>query len=335
MNSPTLFIKAHNFIQEHALIAHHDTIIIGLSGGPDSVFLLHFLNSLKKEYELHLIAAHLNHEWRPDAHKDVVFCQEVAHNLGIEYVSKRAQDISLQRPSSDSLEEHGRLLRRQFFEECAQKYGAARIALGHHRDDHYATFFIRLLRGASITGLAGIWPKSGTYIHPLLGLSKQEILSYLHEHTITYLNDPTNEHDAFLRNSIRSHVIPALRASDVRFDKNFDRTLHQIQKTETFLANLTKELFATITTYEKEHIFIDLVSWRTLDPFMQQRLLMYWLCQEKVSFNPSQNFLDEISRFLQTPQGGHHMLHENWGIYKKKSWAWISNQRDTNELPGI
>lgn len=318
-----LIDKVHSYIQQHSLIQHNDTIIIGLSGGPDSVFLLQVLNALKQDYKLILIAAHLNHEWRADAENDAVFCQQLAHHLNVQFVTAKASTITLARESNGSQEEHGRLLRRQFFEQCAQEYHADKIALAHHRDDQYETFFIRLLRGASLSGLVGMRPQHGLYIRPLLNISKMDIMEYLHHNHIAYLTDPTNIQDTYLRNCIRNSVIPALNTCDQRFPLTFEKTLQQLQETEYFLEELTNQLFTTITHRVENNTVIELSSFKALNIALQHRIIIHWLCTEKVPFTPSQGLLNEILKFLVSPRGGQHAIGTEWTIHKKKKWACI------------
>ena len=319
----TLMSSVTDFIQQHRLIKHGDIIIVGLSGGPDSVFLLKTLMLIKDAYNLKLIAAHLNHEWRNDADQDELFCKQLAANCALEYTTMRASAMILNRKPNGSQEEHGRLLRRQFFEQAMQHYGATSIALAHHRDDQYETFFIRLLRGASLTGLASIRPQNGHYIHPLLTVSKESILAYLQHNNINYCIDPTNKSNAYLRNNVRSMVLPALVSCDRRFTTTFERTLQQLQETECFLETLAENIFNTITRKQDNTLLLDLLAFRTLDHVLQKRIVMHWLCHANVPFTPSQGFLKEVINFLLSLQGGTHKLGTSWLIRKKKSTAFI------------
>jgi tRNA(Ile)-lysidine synthase len=318
--------KVKKYIQEQRLLEKNDRVIIGLSGGPDSVFLLHCLLQLQQEYNLNLIAIHLNHEWRIDADQDVDFCRRITEQQTIPFITTKASSITLEKQANGSLEEHGRLLRRHFFEYTAQEHTATKIALGHHRDDQAETFFIRLLRGASLTGLTGMRPQQGIYIRPLLSITKQEIIAYLDEHKISYLTDPTNKDETYLRNSIRLNVLPTLRATDDRFDITFQRTLERLQEVELFLEKLTKELYATIMVPHEGSQLLDLHVFATLDLLMQQRIIIHWLCQERAPFTPSQGFLQETMQFLLAPQGGTHQLGTHWTLAKKRGWAWITQK---------
>lgn len=309
-------------IDTYKLIKKNDTVVVGLSGGPDSVFLIHALAMLAPTYECTIIAAHLNHGWRPDAAHDQVVASSTAQSLDIPFIIGHACQYLCPSDARGSREEVGRIIRRRFLEAIAREHSAQSIALGHHKNDQMETFFMRMVRGASLTGLTGIKPKAGLYIRPLLGLFKTDILAYLKEHTIPYTLDPTNQSKDYLRNRIREDVIPTLEKTDARFTKTFFNTLEKLQQTEAFLEELTHHTFQSLY----EHGKIDLTRFRVLHPFMQKKVLLYWFCVECVSFIPTYAFLHESLRFLQSPRGGKHVLGTTWAIMKKSNKAWIEKE---------
>ncbi|MFT6765952.1 MAG: tRNA(Ile)-lysidine synthase [Alteromonas naphthalenivorans] len=297
------------------------TIIIGLSGGPDSVYLLHKLISQKcSEPNFTLIAAHLDHEWRKDSHKDVEFCEQLCKKLNVTFVSKKASELSINIKYNGSQEEVGRKLRRYFFEQLAQEYNANEIVLGHHADDQLETFFIRLFRGTTTHGLACMKQRDGLYSRPLLNISKQKILDWLKENNKDYLEDPTNNSDKYLRNKIRNSVLPALKACDNRFEQNTIRAIKHIQNTERFLQEHTKKTYEQLLDEKKE---LNLKQFFTLDPYLQKRILQHWLVQNKATHILSDALLKEILRFLESPRGGSHQISTQWKIIKKQSKAQI------------
>jgi tRNA(Ile)-lysidine synthetase, N-terminal domain len=307
-------------------------VILGLSGGPDSIFLLNFLSHYGKLHNIQIIAAHLDHGWRSDSSHDVIFCKEQAEKLGVTFVSQYASQIQLIKKTSGSQEELGRLLRRQFFESIAQAYNAQTIALAHHQDDVFETFFIRLLRGAGLAGLASIRARNGKYVRPLLPLSKQEIVAYLDAHAIKYLIDPTNVSDVYLRNRIRSSVIPALQQCDARFAHNFAKTLDNLQETEDFLERLTEQTFTSISCPSSgaqdklvSNLMIDTQALLRLDLYMQKRVILLWLCRAQAPFTLSQKFFAEILRFLSqnTAVPREHQLNTTWSMVVSHDGAYI------------
>lgn len=339
-----IFSKIQKFIDQHNLISYGDTIIIGLSGGPDSVFLLYFLKQLKEKCDksrnkLELVAAHLDHQWRKDSYKDIDFCKELSQKLDIKFESTKAQDIKLNNIPKGSLELLGRTLRRTFFENLLKKYNANSIALGQHLNDQEETFFIRLIRGASLSGLSGIWPKNGCYIHPLLEISKIEILNYLDSNNIKYLIDPTNISDDYLRNRIRNKVIPAIRDIDKRFDKNFDRAITSLQESELFISKYAKQAYESIIIYKNSNKFlsdealaktehnnkyIDIDKFFSIDSFLHTRVLLLFLCEFQVKFTPTQKFFNEIIRFFRQTKSNNHQIYQDWSLSKTKNLVTIT-----------
>lgn len=319
----TPILTAHQCIKDNNLLSPGMTIILGLSGGPDSVFLLHVLVQLKETYNLTIIAAHLDHGWRENSEEDRDFCKTLADKLGIKFVSCHARDIVINKKVNGSREEHARNLRRQFFESTALQYNAHAIALAHHQDDQHETFFIRLLRGTGITGLAGMRLQHGLYIRPLLPITKKDILEYLTNNNINYLTDPTNTSDLFLRNKIRNSVVPTLLTCDSRFTASLERTLENLQETDLFLKELTTKTFNTVTTTQDNQLLLDIKAFLELDPFLQKRVLLEWLCTVQVFFTPSSSFFYEILRFLKESSSITHTMHSSWSILKDKKTAQI------------
>ncbi len=323
--------KVQAFSDEHCLIAEGSTIIIGLSGGPDSVALLSLLKKLQPQYNLTLIAAHLDHQWRKNSHKDEEFCRELAKKLGVEFVSSKAEEIELppeKAKKSGSQEELGRSLRRAFFEKLAQKYSAQAIALGHHYNDQQETFFLRMIRGASIAGLSGIKPKQGLYIRPLLDCTKQELLEYLASGGLSYLEDETNKDPKYLRNAIRHQVIPALRDCDSRFDASFYKTLKTVQETDAYLDRITKDTLESISSEVQGALALDTEKFLATDSFLHHRLLVTWFVKEGVAFTPTTAFFNEVMRFMQN-SGKEHKVHISWSLVKHGSSISIEKASET------
>lgn len=320
MPAKTLHNRIFAFCQEQNLISPGATIVVGLSGGPDSVFLLHYLAGLRQEKNLTLIAAHLDHGWRTESVQDAAFCQELAKQYKVQFILNHLKDTNVSFKVSEEL---GRKARRDFFEQLAKEHNAQAIALAHHADDQMETFIMRLIRGASLTGLAGIKAQDSLYVRPLLNLSKQEILNYLHDHKIPYVIDASNQSNDYLRNRIRNSVIPALKACDDRFEKNFANTHAKLVETEEFLQELCA---AQLHEMSDENKGLDIQKLLALHPVLRNRVLINWLIMHKVPFIPSQGLLDEIVRFLEKPKSGSHCFYGKWQITKQKSGAQILNK---------
>lgn len=325
-NNPQKLLEATTrFIDQHKLVPPNATIVIGLSGGPDSVFLLHLLASLKPTRNLTLVAAHLDHGWRAESQHDVLFCQKLAESLGVFFVAGHARDFTQNVPGTGSLEALGRTARRAFFEQVVQNYGAQSVALGHHADDQLETFFIRLTRGAGVTGLAGILPKNGQVIHPLLSCQKTDILDFLQQQQIPYLTDSTNADRRFLRNRIRHDVIPALKEADQRFGESAQKTIRLLQKTNTYIEQETERALTQLGHLRQETYWIDIKKLLALHPFMRDQVILAWLIKTGVPFAPSQELIEEIVRFLGNNKSSSHTFYQSWQITKKQWYACIKD----------
>jgi len=312
-----------HYITKHALIERNSTIIIGLSGGPDSVFLLHTLAQLQQEYNLTLIAAHLNHEWHAEADDEEKMCHAMAQKLNIPFVSARLSSLQQNKKYNGSKEAFARHMRRQFLEQVLREHNATSIALGHHAQDQQETFFIRLIRGTSLAGLTGMHPRHGLYIRPLLETNKSDIVDWLNEHKITYAIDPTNESFNYLRNRIRSTVLPALAHCDERWNDNFLTTLNRLKQDDALLNDIAQKTLTAITTIVDDKYILDVTQFIATHTSLHHRIVILWLIHNNVQFPVTQAFLDEIIRFLTNPRGGTHTIHEQWSIEKKQGKAWI------------
>lgn len=322
-----IYKNIEQYITKHKLINQNDTIIIGLSGGPDSVFLLHILAALQKKYNLTLIAAHLNHEWRPKADAEEELCGQIATQLNIPFVSAKLSSLPLQKKYNGSKEEFARSMRRYFLEKAAQKHNANRIALGHHAQDQQETFFIRLIRGTSLAGLTGMHPRHGLYIRPLLETNKSDILQWLKNHNIPYAIDVSNESNDYLRNRIRKNIIPALTECDQRWNNNFLATINRLKDDDALLNEIAQSTLNALLMQQDTKEVFDTKQFMSTHSSLHHRVIILWLIHHNVQFPITQAFLDEIIRFLSQLRGGTHVIHEQWSIVKKQGRAWIEKKK--------
>ena len=200
-------------IHSHQLVVQGDTIVVGVSGGADSVALLLAFNYLQHEYGLRVIAAHFDHNLRRDSKKDQLFVQKLCQKLNIKFVSKgwKVSKRFREHTSEDLAREH----RFKFFLEVVKKYKADSICLAHTLDDVAETVLMRVLRGSGLAGLRSIMPvrciKGVKVIRPLIRTQRKDIESFLKFKRQTYCQDPTNLEDKYYRNKIRLNLIPLLQ----------------------------------------------------------------------------------------------------------------------------
>ena len=199
--------------RHYQMISRGDGILVGVSGGPDSVALLHSLVALAPKWSLRLIVAHLNHQLRgPTADKEAAFVNNIATDLRIPCEVASRDVAAYGTRHRLSLQEAARAVRYAFYDEVAAKYSAEKIALGHHADDNAESILIHLLRGTGPLGLAGMPPvRDGRIIRPLIDLTRKEILAFLERRGLQYVQDPSNLNTDYLRNRIRHQLLPLLK----------------------------------------------------------------------------------------------------------------------------
>ena len=204
--------RVEQYILQHELISPGDKVLIGLSGGGDSVALLHILKSLCTRMGFTICAAHLNHGIRGEAaQEDAEFVHDFCDFYGIRVYGGYADIPRLARQRGETLEQAGRMLRYDFLEEAKAFFGANKIAVAHHMDDQAESILLHLVRGSGLRGLCGMAPRRGDIIRPLLCLSKAEIESYLTNENLPYCTDATNFIAEGTRNKLRLETIPYLK----------------------------------------------------------------------------------------------------------------------------
>jgi len=205
--------KVKEAIKKYRMLESGDSIVVAVSGGPDSVALLKVLETLSDEYGLTLIAAHLNHGLREEADREEQFVSKLSNEMGIKFECKTADINFFRKGTGKSLEETCRDVRNHFLNDVLKRHHAHKIALGHHLNDQIETVLINFLRGSGPEGLKGMLPvRDSLYIRPLLYVRRKEILSFLESHKIPFMIDTSNTEDIYLRNRIRHLLIPELTA---------------------------------------------------------------------------------------------------------------------------
>ncbi|MGW8185662.1 MAG: tRNA lysidine(34) synthetase TilS [Desulfobacterales bacterium] len=201
-------------IAEHQMVGSGAAVLVGVSGGPDSVALLHILQNLTSEYGLRLAVAHFNHGLRKEADDEAEFVAALSAGLGLACYMKK-EDVSRYRHRNRlSLEEAARIRRHVFYDDIATRHHFDKVALGHQADDNAELVLMFMIRGSGPVGFAGIPPvRADRIIRPLIRLPRRDILDYLETVGLAYVSDRSNRDMRFMRNRIRSHLLPLLRGS--------------------------------------------------------------------------------------------------------------------------
>ena len=238
-------------IADSAMLESGDTVLVGVSGGQDSVALVHILMELAPLFPFRLGIAHLDHGLRgDDSIRDARFVTALAEKLHLDcHIEKR--DVQRYRQYHKlSLEEAARQVRYDFYDSTAAKYGYTKIALGHHADDNAELVLMFLVRGSGPDGVSGIPPvRDGRIIRPLIRLTRQEIKEYFSEKDLSYVSDSSNFDDRFLRNRIRNHLIPELKASyNPGVTRNLNRLADIFRKEKEWLEAVITPIYEQVVT---------------------------------------------------------------------------------------
>ena len=212
MRLPSLVAAVDRALQADGLSLHGRTIVVGLSGGADSVALVDALASLRRRRGFRLVAAHLDHGLRSGSRDDAAFCAAFCATLDVPLRAATADVRARAARERGGLEQAARRERYAFLRAVRDEEGAAAILVAHTRDDQAETLLLRLLRGAGATGLAGMRPRAGDILRPLLDVSRADVLDHLRERGLAWREDPSNADPAHRRNRVRHELLPYLEA---------------------------------------------------------------------------------------------------------------------------
>ena len=277
-----MWAKVKKTITEHQLLNTGDAVLVALSGGPDSVALLHLLTRLRRPLRLKLTAVYVNHQIRPDAAlREERFCQKLCHQFDVELIIVSEDIPALARTSRKSLEETARNFRYQLFSRLAAERDFDRIAVAHHQDDRVETVLFRILRGTGRTGLQGIPIKREKIVRPLYEVMKKEILAYLKRHRLKYCVDESNRDCTYARNFVRHRLLPDIRD---HLNSNVDGALLNLSETvhreEVFLLKIVRKARKKIVlTTVGGKIELDLNRFDGYNIWLRYRLLRYCLAE--------------------------------------------------------
>jgi len=266
-------------IKKHNMLERNDSVLAGISGGPDSVTLLHVLCGLKKEYALNIIIAHLDHKFRGDESVcDRKFCEDLAKKYNLEIVWDEIDVPKIAKEKGISPEEAARFERYDFFKRVAKEKLISKIAVGHTRDDQAETVLMRMIRGAGMKGLGGISPVKDIHgykiIRPLIEVSRKEVEDFIAENDLKFRKDSSNEKTVFTRNKVRLELIPLLEKD---FNPNIKEVLanmaENLQIEDEFLAKYGNRKFKSMSKIRQEEISIDLKKFKKQPEAVRKRIL--------------------------------------------------------------
>jgi len=234
-----LIQKILNYITEHEMLIDVETVLICVSGGADSMCLLEVMRHISYEYGFGIAVAHYNHELRGDeSDRDETFVMERCEEHGIPFYSGRGDVAMFAKKRGLGIEEAARNMRYEFFYDTAELTGADKIATAHTMDDNAETIILNLARGAGTNGMSGIPPVRDTVIRPLLRITREDVISFLNERDIPYVEDSTNSLDIYTRNKVRHSIIPLLKELNPRFNEAASSAAELFRADEELIADL-------------------------------------------------------------------------------------------------
>ena len=259
------------------MINKGDNMIIGVSGGADSICLLHLLNDLRDKLNINIIVVHVQHGIRgKDADDDAQFVKDFCNDRGIECHVYYFNVKKLAKENKLSEEEMGRKVRYQVFDEALLAYGGTKIVLAHHVNDNAETIIMNLLRGTGIKGIGGIRPVRGNIIRPLIECTREEIEKYCEINNVKYQDDYTNEMEIYTRNKIRHTVIPYIKNNfNQNFVANLVNTANLVRSEDDYIDKIVLEKEQQIVTKNEKEYIICLDEFLQLDIVIKRRLIRH------------------------------------------------------------
>jgi tRNA(Ile)-lysidine synthase len=268
--------KVKRFIEKYHMLSEGAGILVGLSGGADSVALLEVLCDLQESWKLRIAALHVHHGVRQEAWQDVEFCKHLCEEKGVVFYYEYADVPKLAEEWGISVEEAGRKVRYKLFEEYRQKLQFDLIAVAHHQNDQAETMLFQLFRGSGLRGMAGIPMQRGCIVRPLAGVSRKEIEEYLESRRQDFVVDATNLTDIYTRNKIRQHMLPLAEEIAPGAIANMNRTAAQLREIQEFMEEQAEKFLRENGQMEEQKgvLHIRTEPLREIHPALQKMVIM-------------------------------------------------------------
>ena len=326
--------KVLETIKKYNLIKENDKIVVAVSGGPDSIAMLKILIDLKKEGKIkaEFYVSHINHMIREEAESDEEYVRKFCKKNGILFFVKRIDVVKMAKESKKGLEETGRKVRYDFFDEVMGKVGANKIAIAHNLNDKIETIFMNIMRGSGINGLKGIEPlKNNKYIRPLIECERFEIEKYCEEEKLNPRIDKTNFDNTYTRNKVRNIVIPYIKKE---FNPNIIKTINRLSELvieeETYFEKEVQKKYDEILIEEnKKNIIMDLKKFNLQEKVIKSKLLLYTITRLLGSANGIEKIhIEDVIKLCNKNIGNKYLTpNKNIKIFINKGQLFIIDER--------
>ncbi|MCI8445675.1 MAG: tRNA lysidine(34) synthetase TilS [Bacilli bacterium] len=305
-----------------------DSVVVAVSGGPDSMALLYIMSELQQQYGIHVICAHVNHNVRPESKDEQDFVQMFCKQQHIIFESMMIDDYG-----TLNFHDEARQKRYQYFTTIVKRYHASYLLTAHHGDDLMETILMRLVRGSNLSGYSGfsrvLDRKEYTLLHPLIHLTKQQIYDYLAEKHIPYVEDPSNQKDVYTRNRFRKYIVPLLREEDEDVHHKFYKFSETIRCHYEYIRKQAYQQLDKV--YQNNQLCIQ--RFCQLEPVIQRNII-YLLLEQLYQSDLAQltdrhvDLLEQLI-FSQRPNASIMLPHN---IRAVKSYQFISFERETHSI---
>jgi tRNA(Ile)-lysidine synthase len=298
--------KVLETVKKYSMFSESDIVLIGLSGGADSVCLTLVLHRLMKQNERLLNAVYVDHGLRPEeVRAEIEFCRNLCKKLGIGFVTRSVDARKVAEQEKLNLQESARELRYSIFEEVSDELDATRIAVGHTADDQAETVLMRLVRGAGRRGLSGIPYVRGKIIRPLLDIRREDIEKYLLERQFKFVTDASNLKAEYLRNRLRQEVIPILKKDNPSVTESINRTADILREEERYLETATtKTMMRLISRKTDKSIELFLIPLMNIHRAILRRILKRALGEIGADRGIELTHIDELIHLIKDNRSG-------------------------------
>ena len=335
--------KVFSYIQKHHMLQDHDKIIVGVSGGADSVCLLFVLLEYAKKMPISLAVVHVNHGIRKEAAADAQYVEKLCESRMIPFYLVNADVKKEAEEWKCSEEEAGRTVRYRAFAQAAERFGANKIAVAHNNNDRAETMLFHLFRGSGMKGLGSIRPVRDNIIRPLLCLEREEIEQYLKDREISYCQDATNQEDTYTRNRIRHHILPYVEQEIVEgCVSHMGQTAEMLAETEDYLEQQTllalrkcvveKDLPEQYTaegyfTVKPCKLTVNVADFVKFPPLIQKRMVYFLItCAAGSRKDITSVHVTEVLKLAQ--REGNRTLHLPYGLVAERSYGHLLFQTE-------